>query len=535
MTRTDRYLLPVALFLLLLASYVQFLSANAADKNWLLLAARMLVSGKKLYTDIFEINPPLIVWLYTAPVWISEHLTFLKDYNVLTLLGFALIALVIGISMRLIALHPAFAQEKKKQQTFALLLAYIFIFFTAPMYFFDREHILLVLTFPYVLRFAPAIARQPLPLCMRLVIGLLGAVGFCIKPHAIILFALLQLLYLLRERSFAILVSIENLIIYVLGGAYIASIVFTMPEYLHTVLPMAMATYSAYSRKLSGIYSIVTFIVIMGITFADFRPRHASPMRREVYYFLGVCVGYLAYALANNGWSYTYNPLISIARFMAGWVMLEFLWLKHDHELRGLPSKPFLFGARACGFNLFMNAVFYLLIFSSYFFTFDCEHTLSCRSDRIFMREAKQYHPHSFGMMSLEFGKGSELARETEGSWDTRFNHLWMLPKFILSNPDFTRQNQWIIDYVGNAYAQDLERWKPEILYIDASPVFFGKQPYFDLIAYYGAVPAFQKAWAHYQHAGVIDACLPPPPDDPKSKGVQFDCRFDVYSRVTPP
>lgn len=48
MTRAGQYLLFTAVLLLMLSAYVHFLSANAADKNWLLIAARMWLSGKKL-------------------------------------------------------------------------------------------------------------------------------------------------------------------------------------------------------------------------------------------------------------------------------------------------------------------------------------------------------------------------------------------------------------------------------------------------------------------------------------------------------
>ena len=110
-----------------------------------------------------------------------------------------------------------------------------------------------------------------------------------------------------KQRSLAILWSIENLIIYVLGITYLALIYFCTPGYLDTVLPMAMATYSAYSRKTTGIFCLIIFAVMMGMTFADFRTRYASPLRAEVYYFLGICFAYFAYALANNGWAYTYK------------------------------------------------------------------------------------------------------------------------------------------------------------------------------------------------------------------------------------
>ena len=201
-----------------------------------------------------------------------------------------------------------------------------------------------------------------------------------------------------------------------------------------------------------------------------------------------------------------------MARLLAGWVLFEFLWLKREHAAQGLPVKPFLQGARGCGLNLLLNVAFFMIVFGSYLFTFDCEQNLSCRSNAIFFSEAKKYNAHSFGTLSIEFNKWSELTRETGARWDTRFNCVWMLPAFILNGPGYGAQHAWIKTAVGNDYAEDMQRYKPDIFFVDASPNFFGKQPEFDLIGYYSAIPAFRKEWTHYKLTGVIDACLPQHP-----------------------
>ena len=533
MSRTEKIVFPILILALCVSSYVHFLSANAADKNWLLAAANMLVSGKKLYTDIFEINPPLIVWLYTVPVWLAQQIRFLTDFNLLVLLGLALIGLVIRLSLGLLAQHPAFENAPRKRTWFGFLLAFVFIFCTAPMFFFDREHILLVLSFPYILRFTPTLSNVRVCLSRRITIGLLAAVGFCIKPHALLFFGVLQLFYLLRERSLRIALSLESVMVGLFAAGYGAIIYFTLPEYIHTVLPMAMVTYAAYSRKVTGIYSLIVFVVIMAITFVDFRSRHRSPLRRDVYYFIGVCFAYLLYALANNGWAYTYNPLISMARILTGWVLFEFLWLRQNAEAQSLPSREYEFGARACIFNLVLNGAFYAFLLVSYFIPQDCRREPNCRSAVLFMREAKHYKGHSFGSMSLEFGKWSEFSRETGERWDTRFNHLWMIPQFVLSGPEFAVKNAWITEYVGKAYADDFNLRKPDIIYVDDSPHFFGKQGHFDLLGYMAQNPAFRDAWTHYRQEGIINACVSA--EDSKSKDVKSDCRFNVYRRVVTP
>src|SRR5579871_5187204 len=121
MTRAGQYLLFTAVLLIMLSCYVHFLSANAADKNWLLVAAGEWISGKTLYVDIFEVNPPLIIWLYSIPVWLSRFVPHMHDYNMLVLLGLGLIVCVIRICTHLIALHPAFKDSEGKQMAFGLL------------------------------------------------------------------------------------------------------------------------------------------------------------------------------------------------------------------------------------------------------------------------------------------------------------------------------------------------------------------------------------------------------------------------------
>ena len=47
--------------------------------------------------------------------------------------------------------------------------------------------------------------------------------------------------------------------------------------------------------------------------------RASSPVRRDLYYLLLLMPALLLYALANNGWGYTYCPLISIVLLFTGW------------------------------------------------------------------------------------------------------------------------------------------------------------------------------------------------------------------------
>jgi len=529
--RFDKIAPFIAIPLLLLSGAMQVRFAIMGDKGWLLLAAGEWLSGKKLYVDIFEVNPPLIIWLYAAAVWVSRHITFFTDYAAMGCMGLIATGTSILLSLRLISAHPAFAEEPGKRTEFMLLLAAIFIFLISPVYFFDREQIMLTLTFPYVVRFMPSLARMSYPLSMRLAIGLLAAIGFSIKPHAALVFVLLQLIYLVRERSPFILASIENIVIYLFGVTYLAIIVCTMPEYFTTVLPMAIAVYSSYSSPGSLHYHFPIIFITATIPLLDFRPRYVTPFRREIYYIILVTLIYFGYAVINNGWGYTYQPLYCMLTFLTAWLWWEYDWLKRQHVARSLPSKQFEVGLRGCLYCLAINGIYGLLALNAMLSSPDCGGYSGCIANKAFVDAIHDNGFRSFGVMSGEFTRWPEITRQSGARWDTRFNHLWMVPGLIKAQEqkatsDKWNSDQWIITYVGQAFADDFERRKPDAMFIDHSDEFFTyPQHPVDVLAMLEVVPEFKKAWSHYHYVSSINHCKSKVPES----GQVVGCRYDIY------
>ncbi len=525
----------VALFAILLLGisvYVHLRVGFFGDKDWELAYARMWLRGKELYQGIFPVSPPLIFLIYALPVMLSQCLEFLRDYEALVLLGLCVIALSIALSTRLIALHPEFANATAKQAGFVLLLCFILVFRTTPIYFMDREHLFLLLVLPYIMRVMPSLCHAPIPRWMSVAIGCMAGIGFCMKPHCYIVLAGVQLLYILRERSFRILISPESIIIYTIGLLYVLAVWWLTPEYFSLVLPMAWATYASNrdegSRWLYGAnaLSALAFALLM------FRLRYTSPYRKDIMYFLGLCVAFFAYALANNNWPYTYNPLTSMTLVTTAFILWEFLYLRKQHISRNLPSWNFVLGYSAC----ILTFVIRTLISFQYFLTvFLDTHYLDPRrhSDNLFVAEVQQEtgHPLSFGAISIDFTRWTRLVRYTGAAWETRFSHLWMLPEFLLHDASFTRKHQWILDYVGNAFAEDLNRNKPAVVFVDDSDVFYIARVHVDLVPYFSAVPSFREAWKQYRYAHSIDICRKPRIAYGPPVAKEW-CRYDVYRRI---
>jgi len=529
MTRIDKILLIFVVALLCASSGMQVLAAYAGDKDWLLLASRVWLGGGRLYVDIVEVNPPLILWLYAIPVWVSTHILSFKDYQVLGLIGLGFVALSLWLSVLLIRLHPQFTGDKRRQICFALLLACVFVLFTRPAYFFDRDHIFFVLTFPYLLRFMPSLTARQIDWRMHLVIGVLAALGFCIKPYTLIFFTVLQLLVICRQRSFAILWSLENAIIYVISLIYLFCVWHFTPDYIRTVLPMALVTYSAFHRRSIGIFYCILAFITAGMTFADFRPRFVTPYRRDIYYFLGVAGGFLLYALAGNGWGYTYHPLLSHLLFLSGWALWEYSWLRHEHDVQSADVRQFVFGQRACAILLLSNALFFFYCIVAFCITPMCEWSHECKKAQPFIQYLKGHNAQSFGILGEDVHQPAAIARLSGARFSVRYNHLWMVPKLVSEGQEFTKHNQWIIEDVGRALADDLAYKKPEVMFVDNSQSFFGYSVHVDLIAFFSDIPEFREAWSHYHYASAIDRCKIM---ESGGNETAAGCKYDVYDRA---
>ncbi len=481
--------------------------AGDAGKSWLLFAAHKWLDGKKLYVDIFEVNPPLIYYIYALPVYLSIHVGGLRHYQYLTLLGVIAIAFTTFVSLQLIKFHSCFASDKKKQAEFCLLVLSVFISYTIPLYFMDREHLFLVLAFPYLLRWMPSIPAAQVPKRIQVMTGVMGGIGFCIKPQCIIIFTGIQLIYLMRERSAAILWSMENIIIYTLGALYIASVFYFTPEYITTVIPMAMATYGVINENWGNAFHASIILLTFSVTFADFRLRYVSPYRKDILYLLELCPFFILYIYTNNGWGYTWSLLRSIILMVTGFVLWEFAYLREERLSQGEDHKQFLFGMRACTINLCVNMAVALAT-SFYALSAACGDYFECDTAKKFIEDIRAVNggkmPGSFGTISNEVATWAHFSDVTGARWETRFNHLWMLPKFFVSSPGFAQRNKWITNYVTHALAEDMKHNRPEIIFVEDTELFYSVHRYVDLVAYLKASPEFEEEWRHYSYAGAI-------------------------------
>ena len=540
-SRREKRVLMVAISLLLFSICLHFPLAKVGDRNYVLFVAEQLVAGKLLYQNILDPNPPLIFWLYTTPIYLSHFFPFLQAYQFLALLGITSCLFSITLSLAVLQFHPALIANRKNTLWVFLLLAFPFIEFVLPNYFFDREHIFLTLTFPYIIRNMPSVVNSRLNLKTRWLIAVCAGVGFCIKPYCIVVFLGIQIVTCLYKRNLHMLLQVENCIIYTMGILYVVLVMLFTPQYLDIVIPMAFATYSASFVAGSKLLYACWAFFILAVTLSDWRSRYHSPFRLDILYLLSLYPFFLLYAFLNGPWGYIWDMVVRFTLIITGFVLLQFLHLKNTALKTGTSPIPYIFGIHSCFIVLFLHSLAVFCYF--YLYLTNCD-GFKCASYQAFLSDIVEINDHkeprAFAAISSEFDIWSDLGRYHDIKWVSRFPNMWMLPGFLKNDAYFNQHNQWIQAYIARAFAEDLATYKPELVFVDDKEGMFTISHYVDLIAWFSHFPVFQKEWQHYRFVREIappvggrSAFVAHTPMDDISSG--YRSGYYVYKRIDSP
>lgn len=508
----------------LIMAYAQMVGGSIGDKDIVLLDAQLMVSGKRLYSDILDTNPPLIFWLYTIPVYIS-HLTGILDYQVLIAGVLLLIVLSMSVSVCLIKHHPQF-QTHKQQHYFILLLCGLFIVCAGIVSFADREHVMMVLIFPYILRLMPSLAKQPISNTLSIIIGLMAGIGFGIKPHSLIIFLLLQLFYIARERSIAIVFSIENILIYTVGLLYLLAVYVFLPEYFYTVLPMAIVVYPSFNTGQAVLIYMIGPAITLAVALAEFRPRSSSPYRSDILFGLLVCIPFVLYILINNGWGYTVYPLSTAVLFVVALLWWEFNWLAKDAKEKGLDQRRFLFGTRACMLAVFANVFFSMfaaslliphIALAVYPNTKELYQSQTCYD--LFSAELHSSESRTYGVIGIDSSYWPKIARDHGAILGTQLLNVWPIKFFAEEKGKFRKKDQWIIDYIMNKFVADITNNKPQLFFVEVNDTRES-----NIVNYMLTYPDFSEKWKQFSETELSKKAG----DNSQGKG----CKFAVYKPI---
>ena len=341
-----------------MASLLALLPAAGHDQMWLLYAARLVLHGAPLYgPQVFETNPPLIIWLSMLPEALSD-VTHLPD----TALGKLFVAaLELGVGALCLRLLRLTHFKLTPPALYGLAFVFVTAFAVMPARDFgQRDHFLILFIVPYVFAAAVRAEGTPLPAWLGCLTGSLALLGVVLKPHQILVpiaieFALLAMRHANPSRPplARLIFRPEILAMFASGIIFLVALHHFAPFYFSVITPLARDTYWAYGKLTLPqlldeslqlhLLALLDFALVFSLGW-----RNAPAITRLL--LVAGAASTLAFYLQSTGWYYQQLPALSFFSLALAFLILELVRQKHMLLPRWTP-------AAAAGLTLFALAL----------------------------------------------------------------------------------------------------------------------------------------------------------------------------------
>jgi hypothetical protein len=470
------------------------------DLTWFLYVAGEMVDGASLYREIVEVNPPLIIWISGVAEILARAMS---GWNLLAYRGLILGAAALSILLSRRQLR-SFQQGSDETfiDLFTLLITYLLV--ASPGFEFgQREHLAIVLVFPFLLMTARQITSLGAMRNEDVLVGVLAGIGFAIKPHFLMAWLVVELYALIRRRR--VVATLPHLAVITIFVLYGAAVFLFERDYLRLARLGAIA-YTRMSvtnpRALlllpAALWSIGAILAV-----ALLLPR--TPYR-ELFRVLGAATtGFLIVVLVQaKGWAYHWLPAATITGVILPLLLWSWVSQLARERLKRITT-ALSFGA------LVLLTVLTVGKFS------DAEAHRQRMQGKAYllprMIELIERYAHAgpIAALSTNMQVAFPLVNYTDVKWGMRFNSLWLLPGVY---PEYTPGSKIEYHtfaampaaerYLFNAVVEDLVRTRPTILIVDTLPpgyVLHG----FDYLTYFGRDARFAALMMAYHEVGAIE------------------------------
>jgi len=288
-----------------LGAAAEFATFARTDIAFMLYAAERVLGCARLYVDVVEINPPLVIALNLPAVLLARVLgvSDILAYRALTIatlagaLGFA------NWSLRWI-LDPSGDTLRRR---LVLVLAFA-LFLAVGNDFGQREHLLVALALPYVLLAVGRVGGRAAPARPAVAAGVLAGIGLALKPHFLLVWAAVEgyAVWRLRARR----PSHEASGVAAFLAAYLAGVALLTPQYFRLVQLLGPA-YFGFGHD-PFLHVLVT---APGAAACYLALLACAALRREAKHsdlwtvlLVALAASFVAGAAQQKGWGYHFYP-----------------------------------------------------------------------------------------------------------------------------------------------------------------------------------------------------------------------------------
>ncbi len=294
--------------ILLMALLVQMPVVLNADLSCLLTEGEKVLDGGKLGVDVFELNPPLSVYLYMPALQLARITGIAPEIIVIILVMIEIVAALVIID-RAAAAAKLGADERSIT---ACVLAFLFAIFPSAV-FGQREHIAVVAMTPFV-AIAAIRWRGLAPGPVAILAGLGAGLAMSLKPYLTLVVGLPIILCVLRQRSIRPLFSPEACAAAAVVVGYAAVLAIFFPAYLLTFAPMVTAAYVPLRMDFGDLLFFPAVMLVASVGLVRLLAPQDFKWEGGATPWLAAAVGGAAsFIIQGKGWTYTAFALCMFA------------------------------------------------------------------------------------------------------------------------------------------------------------------------------------------------------------------------------
>jgi hypothetical protein len=304
-------LLPAALFLITVLS-----PPLNHDVSAVLNFTQRWVTGQRLYSELIDVNPPLIFLFNLPAAWLAEY-TPLDGVNALLLCLVALCGLAWWLVERL---RVGMAEGPVER---AVLTALVPLAMVLPGYDFGQREVLMgTIAIPYTFLAARRMLALPTGRWLLFGVTLLAALGFALKPHFLAVPLLVEAAVLLRRGWKRIGVSLADPVPWIMAGTwvlYVISIPVFFPDFFGHVVPLVWDFYvnlgglTAFQVLLTEDLGEATLLLLMVSTVC------------VLALWAAMAGAFISAWVQHKGWTYHAAPIFMLGGLTAGLVGARWL------------------------------------------------------------------------------------------------------------------------------------------------------------------------------------------------------------------